>query len=275
MRPFKVLKKNIPDNRRVDVYHRVINLTWSKTVLLFLGVFFSVNVIFATLYWLDKDGLLNSRQTWTDCFYFSVQTLSTIGYGNLSPTGHYANILVTIEAALGTFWIAISTGFFFSKLSRPFARIEFSKYALINVYDERPTLHFRMVNIRDNELLDSKVTVTLFKSFRTSEGQTIRRFLDLNLVRSKVQLFSLSMNLMHVIDEESPLYEAYKHRDFPKDYEILVTTIGTDTTFGQTVHSSHLYKASDIVFDRYFKDMITLREDGTRELDYANFNELQ
>ncbi|MGE3609267.1 MAG: ion channel [Bacteriovoracaceae bacterium] len=271
---FTVNKINAPRTFLTDIYHDLLTLSWIKIILIFFALSFVINAIFATLYWLDPGCLNNSPGDWLSAFFFSVQTLGTIGYGHLSPANTYANVLVTFEAMLGLMLIAIITGFFFAKFSRAFAKIEFSRHMVITQFDGKPTLMVRMINIRNNQMVDSTVSANMLREHNSKEGLVMRRFVDLKLVRSQVPVFAMSMNIMHVIDEHSPLYGLTEEEALKENFEIIVTTIGTDSTFGQTVHASHLYRARDIVWGKRFEDMVKLKSDGVREIDYAKFHQL-
>jgi len=270
----KVIRKNVPGHLNRDIYHNLLTISWPKTIALFTLVFLLINITFATLYWLDSSGLKNSDGEWVKCFYFSVQTLGTIGYGQIFPVSNFVNLLVTVQAGLGAVFFAILAGFFFAKFSRPFAKIEFTKNLVITEFDGRPTVMFRMINIRNNQILDSSVHATMLKGIITKEGMPFRKFIDLKLLRSKVPLFSMSMNMMHIIDEESPFWGMKAGESFDSGTEILISALGVDGTFGQMIHSSHLYTTKDLIWNKRFKDIVTVLGDGVRIIDYADFNEL-
>lgn len=267
-----VIRKNIPASIRRDHYHTLLMMGWTKTIALFLFAFLFINAIFATLYWLAPGSLGNSDGSWINCFFFSVQTLGTIGYGHWSPITTLGHIIVTIEASIGIVIVAIMAGFFFAKFSRPQSKIEFTQKISLNDFDGKPTLSFRIINIRENQLIDSKVHVNLLLDTVTKEGQRMRRFLDLKLVRERVPIFSMSMSLMHVIDETSP-FQSFLTGNKLKG-EIIVTVVGTDSTFGQTVHATQIYQLDDIVPGKHWADMVVVQQNGTRIVDYAEFDKM-
>ncbi len=272
--PFPIIRKNVPASLRKDLYHDLLSMSWKKTLFYFGIFFFLINSLFATLYWLQPGSLHNSDNTWLTCFFFSVQTLGTIGYGFLAPATIEANILVTSQAVLGFFIIAIMTGLCFAKFSKAFAKVEFTNKMIITQYDGKPTLIFRMINLRENQIVDSTINLTLLKEEVTIEGHTLRRFHELKLVRTSIPLLAMSINIMHVIDASSPLFDLGKEGCFACQAEFLVTLIGIDGTFGQTIHASHVYRAEDIAWNKNFKDMVKVLPDHSREVDYGNFNEL-
>ncbi len=267
-----VVRKNIPASIRRDVYHSLLMMGWGKTIALFFAVFILLNAFFGTLYWMDSGSLLGADGSWATCFFFSVETFATIGYGHWSPGSTLSHVIVTIEAAIGVVTTAIMAGFFFAKFSRAQSKIEFTKKIILHEFEGKPTISFRIINIRENQLIDSKVHVNLLLDTLTKEGQVMRRFLDLKLVRARVPIFSMSMSLMHEIDEESPLYPMLQGEKLKG--EIIVTVVGTDSTFGQTVHANQLYQLDDIVTGKRWADMVEVQSDGTRHIDYAEFDRM-
>lgn len=270
---FTVKRKNVPFRLGRDIYHDLLTLSWSKTLVLFFSVYLLINSFFATLYFLDP-AALSGDGSWTSAFYFSVQTLSTIGYGALAPLSRYANTLVTIEAALGMIIMAIMTGFFFAKFSRPFSKIEFSRDLVVGHHNGKRHLMLRMVNIRKNQIVDSRVSLVWLKPMVTKEGQSFRTFVDLPPVRSTVPIFSMSMLVMHEIDEKSPLYGFDEKELSGLAGEILVTAIGTDSTYGQNIHANQFYSLEKIRWGYRFGDMVEILNDGTRLVDFGRFHDL-
>lgn len=267
-----VVRKNIPRSIRRDYYHTLLTLSWAKTIAVFFAVFILLNAFFGTLFWLDPASLPESDSTWLTCFFFSVETFATIGYGHWSPGSLFSHIIVTIEAAIGVVTTAIMAGFFFAKFARPHSKIEFTEKLILHDFEGVPTLSFRIINIRENQLIDSKVHVNLLLDTLTKEGQVMRRFLDLKLIRSRVPIFSMSMSLMHPVDEESPLYPMLQGESLKG--EIIVTVVGTDSTFGQTVHATQMYQLNDIVTGKRWADMVEVQPDGVRHIDYAEFDRM-
>lgn len=267
-----VVRKNIPRSIRRDYYHNLLTLSWGKTIGVFFCVFIVLNALFGTLFWLDPESLPDSDGSWFNCFFFSVETFATIGYGHWYPGSFFSHIIVTIEAAIGVVTTAIMAGFFFAKFARPNSKIEFTEKLILHDYEGHPTLSFRIINIRENQLIDSKVHVNLLLDTLTKEGQSMRKFLDLKLIRSRVPIFSMSMSLMHPIDDESPLQPMLKGEILKG--EIIVTVVGTDSTFGQTVHATQMYQLDDIVTGKRWADMVEVQADGTRHVDYAEFDRM-
>ena len=193
--------------RFLDFYHDLLTASWPLFFLQLAAAFLCVNLIFAMFYVVDRGGIANARPgSFIDAFFFSVQTLGTLGYGVMAPRTLYTNLLVTVESFSGILTIAVFTGIFFSRFSRPSARVMFSRIAVVAPFDGIPTLMFRAANQRGDAIIDASVTVSLARQYTTREGVVMRRFQELKLLRSSTPLFALSWTVMHPIDEASPLY---------------------------------------------------------------------
>ncbi len=271
-RPFNVVRKNLPARARYDLYHDLLAMGWVRSLGLFLVVILLLNSLFATLYWLDPGAIQNSDGSWASAFFFSVQTLGTIGYGYLAPASTYANVLVTIQSIMGLVILAILTGFFFTKFSRPTARIDFTDNIIVTDFDGQRVLMFRIANTRSNQIIDTRIHLTGMKRVTTAEGKPFLRFIDLKLLRNHTPMIAISMTVIHVIDESSPLYGMTEAAMRNCQIEFLVTTIGTDSTFGQTIHEVHTYMVEDLVWEKKFADMLTFGEKGLRIVDHGKFN---
>ncbi len=185
-----------------DLYHWLLSLSWQKFLLLITVFYLVINLIFAVAYLTAGEGIANAKPgSFKDAFFFSIQTLSTVGYGSLYPETLYAQILVTIEVWIGLLLVAILTGLMFARFSRPTARVLFSKVAVICPFDGVPTLMFRAANRRQNQILEAQIQVSLVRNEISSEGHFMRRFYDLDLLRSQTPIFGLSWQVMHPIDE--------------------------------------------------------------------------
>ena len=167
-----------------DLYHHLLVLPWWAFLLGLAAVYLGLNILFAVLYLLGDAAIANARPgAFSDAFFFSVETISTIGYGQMSPATLYGNIVMTVEAMFGLILLAASAGVVLARFSRPTARVMFSKVAVVAPYDGVPTLSFRLANERRNQILEAQVSVTLVRDERTAEGEWMRRFYDLQLAR--------------------------------------------------------------------------------------------
>jgi inward rectifier potassium channel len=263
-----------------DAYVRLMGMRWSQLVLLFVCGFLGFNIVFAVLYSLVPGTLGDSSVSGTvtspvDAFFFSVQTVATIGYGVLYPKTLYGNILVTIEIMGGVIGFAMGNGLMFARFSRPTARIMFSDVAVIAPHNGVPTLMFRAANQRHNLILEAHVRVALTRLETTTEGRTMRRFRDLAVERRDNLTFILSWTVMHPIDEQSPLFGMTPEEVAASELNIVVVMTGTDESFAQPVYARHVYCCDDLVWGKHFQDIIGTTADGHATIDYGKFHAVE
>jgi inward rectifier potassium channel len=259
-----------------DLYHGLIARPWPSFLLVLVAAFLGVNLVFATLYYLAPGCFSGTEaHSFERSFYFSVQTLATIGYGNMAPITRYGHIVVTVEALVGLVTSAFLTGLIFAKFSRPTARVLFSNKITVAPRNGVPTMCFRMANYRQNTITEAKLRIFVLVLEKTLEGETHRKPVELKLVRDNNATFILSWTAMHVIDEQSPFFDPHAMARLRKDRsEIYVVLTGTDETFGQVVHSRKVFSLDDIVFGARFADILQFAEDGTRNLNYTKFHDV-
>jgi len=259
-----------------DLYHRVLTMPMSELLLLLATTYVAINVVFALLYMVVPGSITNARPgSFLDAFFFSVQTLSTVGYGEKAPHGFYADSIVTVEAFVGLLNIAITTGLVFARVSKPTARMLFSRVAIVSQFDGVPTLMFRAANQRGNQVLEAQVMVNVARQVTTLEGHTMRAFFDLPVVRARSPLFLLSWTIMHRLDESSPLYGQTAETMRAEGADIIVVLSGVDETFAQRIHARHVYSADQILWDKQFVDILSLLPDGKRTIDYRKFHDVR
>lgn len=260
-----------------DIYHQLIKLSWPRLAAAFVFLFLAFNLVFASLYHLDPTGIGGTRinaPTFWRCFFFSVDTVATVGYGNMYPVSVFANVLVVIEITSGILFFALITGISFARFSRPTARVLFSTVAVISEVDGVPTLMFRAANQRHNLVFEARAAVSLVKD-ELVDGATFRWFRDLTLERSSTPVFMLTWTLMHRIGPDSPLEPYLRHGQLPPDVEILVVLSGTDDGSGQTIHARWAYRPDDIRWNARFEDIIGVLPGGVRTIDYRRFHEVK
>jgi inward rectifier potassium channel len=262
--------------RFTDFYHGVLTASWPLFFLELLAAFIVVNLFFAMLYVGDAGGIANARPgSFADAFFFSVQTLGTLGYGVMAPKTFYTNLLVTVESFTGILTIALFTGIIFARFSRPQARVVFSKVATVTPFDGVPTLMFRAANQRGNSILDAEVHVSLASQYTTREGVSMRRFLELKLVRPRNPLFALSWTIMHPLDETSPLFGLGLAEMLERDMELVVMLSGTDETINDRIYARHSYVAEEVLWERRFVDVVSVTSSGQRMVDLHHFHDTQ
>ncbi len=265
----------LPRDAWRDGYHVLLTMPTVAFVGVMAAAFLTINGVFALLYMIDEGGITNARPgSFEDAFFFSVQTLGTLGYGVLAPKSFVANLIATLETFVGLFNLAIATGLLFARISRPTARIMFSNLAVVTPFDGVPTLMFRAANRRRNLVIEAEVTVTLVHDVTTREGGMLRRFDDLAVLRARSPMFFLTWQVMHPIDENSPLYGETTQSLIDKRAEILVVMKGIDETFVSTIHARTSYTPDEIMWRARLADIFTVDEHGMRAIDFRRFHEI-
>lgn len=259
-----------------DVYHRIMIARWRTFLFGWLLLYSALHLVFAALYRLQPDSVTAVTSFW-DAYFFSVQTMLTIGYGTMSPLTTYAHVLVTAEAYLGVLLSAVLTGLVFAKFATPTANVIFSDSAVVYRHEGKPTLAIRMANARGNRLISASLDIALAMTIKTAEGETFRKVLDLKLVRNTNPLFWVGWTAMHVIDETSPFYGETTETLTQKGIEMIVILSGVDENTSQAVHARRSYGADEIKFGARFVDIIAAaqNEGGLRRVDYGRFNHTQ
>ena len=256
-----------------DAYHQLLSMSWPAFLTLLVGVYLGISFVFALLYAMIPGGISNSSGTLDECFFFAIQTMSTVGYGGLAPQTPAAHWLMVTQSIIGFLLTAVSTGLMFAKFSRVQAEVLFSHPALIHIYDGQPVLTFRAANKRNTQIVDAQLNVTLAYNDTTREGIPVRRLYDLELQRQRSPLFSLVWNVYHDITPESPLYGLNKKDLVDRNVSILVTLYGIDDSLGTILHTRHAYDAEQIFFHQRFANIIELKPNGERIIDYQYFHD--
>ncbi len=258
-------------------YNALITMAWWKFFLVILGVYLVINSAFAIAYGLcGPDALQGDAGVphFLRAFFFSVHTFATIGYGNIVPLGVPANLLVTLESLVGLTAFALVAGLVFGRFSRPTAMIIYSKNALIAPYNGGRAFQFRIMNGRDNELLEVHASVVLGR-FEENGGTRIRRFYPLNLERQRVAFFPLNWTIVHPIDETSPLYQWDEQMLSRSEAEFLILLTATDDTFAQTVHNRGSYTWDEVVWGARFLPMVDEGLSGVPAIRLDRFDQFE
>jgi inward rectifier potassium channel len=255
-----------------DLYHFILTRTWPQYFASLAVVFLVINAVFGVLYWMAPGSVSNCND-FEHAFFFSIETLATIGYGAMAPATHYGHMVAAAEAFLGMLFVAVVTGLTFAKFSRPTAKILFSRYVVVHERDGVPHVVFRLANQRHNMIVEAQLRVVLLTSYTTKEGETMRRAVDLPLLRDRTSIFTLTWIPMHRIDEESVFFGAdplQKLRELRTEF--FLSFNGYDETLAQVVHARWRYTLDDIKWDMRFADVLEITGDGTRVVDYGKFN---
>lgn len=258
-----------------DTYHMVLRLSWPRFFLLVVCIYLGVNTLFATLYWAVPGTVVNARPgAFADVFFFSVETLATVGYGVMSPGSLYGHLVASTEIVLGMLVTAVMTGLMFARFSRPTARVLFARSMVVTMFNGTPTLMVRVANERNNMILEASVRVTLIRRERTLEGEVFYRVYDLKLDRDRSSAFALSWTIMHRIDATSPLHNKTSEDLVLDDAVFHVAITGQDETLNDTVHARELYEPDDIVFGSHYADILFEPETGKWAIDFSKFHDV-
>jgi inward rectifier potassium channel len=256
---FNVRREGLGPLGSLSLYHFLLTTSWPKFLSLVVAGYLALNGAFALIFVACGPGALAGASeaeaggsAFLRAFFFSVQTFATIGYGQISPNGLAANIAVTVESLVGLLGFALATGLLFARFSRPTAKIVFSERALISPYEGGTAFEFRIVNSRNNQLIEVACKVLVTYTPRET-GQ--RTFTALNLERPRVTFFPLSWTIVHPIDEQSPLHGLSQEELLARNAEFLILLTGFDETFSQTVHTRSSYKAAEVVWGATFESM--------------------
>jgi inward rectifier potassium channel len=259
-----------------DPYHLMLTVPWWGFVSIISAAYLGLNLAFAVLFRLGGNCIIGARPgSFQDAFFFSVQTLASIGYGTMSPANLYAHVIVTLEAITSLFAIAVVTGLAFARFSKPTARVLFSKNMVVMPHNGVPTLMFRMANERNNLILEAQLRVYLLQNEITTEGEFFYRIHTLELLRDQSPSFYLSWTAMHAITPSSPLYGATSESLIEKNVQIRVSMSGLDETVAYTVHVRHAYGAQNILFGHRFVNVIQPSDDGDRYFNRALFHHVE
>jgi inward rectifier potassium channel len=271
----QVFIRGLPERPLGDLYHYLLTAPGWTLFLMIVLLYAAINSGFALVYLSLGNAISNARPgSFWDAFFFSVQTMATIGYGTMAPHTFGAHLMVAVEALTGMIGIAMATGLMFAKFARPTARVMFSRQALIAPHNGVRSLMFRMANARANGIAEAQLRVLLLRNERTAEGQWMRRFVDLPLVRRESAVFALTWTAIHPIDEKSPLHGVTAESLASMDAQIIVSLTGLDDTLSQTIHARYTYTMKDLVLEGRYVDIISDLPTGGRLIDYTHFHSI-
>jgi inward rectifier potassium channel len=259
-----------------DPYHLANVLTWPQFFAGLLALYLSVNVVFAALFWLAPGSIAGARpNSFSDAFFFSIETLSTVGYGEMYPATPYGHVVSASEIICGLAFTAVLTGLTFVRFSRPRAKLVFAGNPVVAMHNGAPTLMLRIGNGRATVLADATAKLNVLLSQTTAEGKPLHRAQELRLERAHIPIFPLFWTLMHVLDERSPLHGYDAARAIREDAQVFVLLEARDPTLATTVHDIRDYAAADIRFGMRYADAVTTARDGTPVLDLTRIGALE
>jgi inward rectifier potassium channel len=259
-----------------DLFHHFMTVSWPRLFATLAGFFLVFDVLFGLLYYLVPGCIANlSPPGFAGDFFFSVETLATVGYGDMHPQTFYGHSVAMIEIFVGLMSLALITGLMFARFSRPRARFLFSRNAVVRPIDGKLTLLFRTANERQNVVQDASARLSLLRDDVTAEGYRIRRIVDLPLLRSQFPLFALGWTIMHVIDDTSPLRGETPESLSNSQTVFVLSLSGTDENTGQTLMARGEYASADIRWNSTFHDILEQAPDGTIHIDYSKFHDIE
>nr|WP_239029866.1 ion channel [Novacetimonas pomaceti] len=259
-----------------DFYHHALIAPWGVFFYWSIAFYIVINVVFALAYMVVGTQVSGARPgDFLDYFFFSVQTLSTVGYGVMAPVGRVANLLATTEVLGGMMINAVATGLVFARFSRPRARIMFSKRAVIVKNQAQPHLDVRIANCRRSPILSADIEFSLARLIPQPDGHVTRQFDSLPLRQSHMPVLRFACLPVHVIDENSPLHGVTLDMLKSEEAEIIVTITGTDEASGQTVFARTAYGFDRMLYDHHFVDIINTNPDGSITVDYTRFDQME
>jgi len=272
---FEVETRGLATGFWTDLYHRSMTVSWPAFFASAALIFVFLNAVFAALYMFGDHPVANvSDDLPLSLFYFSIETLATVGYGDMHPQTNYGHLVATVEIFTGMSFLAVMTGLIFARFSRPKARFVFAKYPVVGNRQGQPTLMIRVANARHNTISQATARLWLVREERMAEGDVVRRFHELILDRSEHPVFSLSWTLYHAIDETSPLYHLDQEELAASDAVLVLNLGGIDDNSAQRLSARKVYSQEDIRWRHRYVDITGDSPQGRLLLDYTKFDDV-
>jgi inward rectifier potassium channel len=270
----EIITEGLRLNFWADISHRCMTASWPSFIAGAVLVFIVFNAAFAVLYWIGDQPISSvSSGDYLDYLYFSIETLSTAGYGDMHPQTHYGHFIAAVELFTGIFSMSLMTGLIFSRFSRPRARLLFADFPVVSSHDGRQTLMIRFANERHNIIGNATARLWFLGNVMSEEGQFLRRFTELALVRNEHPALALSWTLYHVIDSTSPLDGLGADELAAANANLVVVVSGYDVVAAQTIHARRTYDHTNIRFGQRYADILETLGDGRIRIDYSKFHE--
>jgi len=258
-----------------DLYHRSMTVNWP----IFFGsaalIFILLNTVFATFFYLGDRPIANvSEDLPLGLFYFSIETLATVGYGDMHPQTNYGHFVATVEIFTGMSFLAVMTGLIFARFSRPRARFIFADHPVVATHEGKPTLMIRVANARNNTISQATSRLWLIRLENTAEGQQLRRYYELKLERQEHPMFALTWTIFHIIDGKSPLATMTADDFVTSDAALVLNVSGVDDSSAQHLYARALYAQDDIKWQHRYRDITSISASGRLLIDYSKFHDV-
>jgi inward rectifier potassium channel len=260
------LKLNADRRDLRDTYHWMLGLSWPQFAALILSIYLAVNLVFSIVYYVGRPCIAGA-DTFADGFFFSIETLATVGYGHLYPESLYGHIVATVEIMIGMFGMAVITGLIFVRFSRPTARLVFSNTLVVGPFDGQPALMLRVANLRHHAMAEAEFRVMFVRNELVKEGEVMRRFYALPLQFDRLITFPVALTIRHIIDERSPLHGLTAADLEQCDARVLASIVCIDTVIPAPVQSQRDYTWKDIRFGHRFVEIYTDLDDHRMAVD--------
>ena len=270
----RIIAEGLERNLWSDFYHNAMTVTWPAFIALLAAAFLALNLVFAAIYALGDAPIANARKgDFADLFFFSVETTSTVGYGDMHPQTMFGHIVATAENFTGLVLLAMMTGLVFARFSRPRARLIFSKHPVLAAHNGLPTLIVRVANARSNFISEASARLWMLAGATSQEGRRLVGFQPMRLIKSENPAFALTWSLFHPIDEASPMYGLSADDLAASEINFVISIGGFDETSGQIIHARQTFTSQDVRFGHEFVDIIAVDDEGIRHVDYAGISE--
>ena len=267
--------RGLADGFWTDLYHRSMTVYWPVFFGSAAAIFVLLNALFGFLYWLGDQPIANvTPDLPLSLFYFSIETLATVGYGDMHPQTDYGHFIATIEIFTGMCFLAVMTGLIFARFSRPRARFIFAEHPVVANHQRQPTLMIRFANARNNAISQATARLWLIRLETTIEGYQIRRYYELLLDRREHPMFMLSWTIFHTIDETSPLYRMSEQDFVAAEASLILNVSGVDDSSAQQLYARAIYSHRDIRWNHRYRDIASLSSEGRMLIDYSVFHEV-
>jgi inward rectifier potassium channel len=258
-----------------DLYYRAMTVSWPAFFASAAAIFLVLNGGFALVYSLGDGPVANAVPgRFLDLLYFSIETLATVGYGDMHPQTDYGHLVATVEIFTGMSFLAVMTGLIFARFSRPRARFIFARHPIVAPHEGQPTLMIRVANARHNTISGATARLWLIRGEKTAEGQYFRRYHELHLLRRENPIFVLSWTIFHPIDAGSPLYGASPDDLAQADALLVLTISGFEDNSSQQLNARRNYSQDQIRWNHRYVDISSSADDGRTLLDYRKFHDV-